>query len=106
MNALRPGSSSGGCSTRRKLYSAPSRCWASVNETPRSKLKSLRSDDAQVNPHPIRRLYAASLSTGARDTQIIVTSRCSGCTIPRSNSSAANEQLVQPASQSGPNMKW
>ncbi len=69
-------------------------------------MKSLRSDDAHVKSQPIRRLYAASFSTGARDTQIIVTSRCSRWTIPRSNSSAANEQLGQPASQSGPNMKW
>src|SRR5260370_34347614 len=39
----------------------PSRCCSSVNETLKSRLKSLPSEDAQGNVHPIRRLYALQL---------------------------------------------
>src|SRR5687768_15136391 len=52
-----------------KLYSTfPERCCSSVNETLKSKLKSLPCEDAQGKIHPIRRLYACSFATGARDT--------------------------------------
>src|SRR5271165_6292479 len=53
----------------------PSRCCSSVNETLKSKLKSLPSEDAQGNVHPIRRLYACSFASGARDTAESVTTR-------------------------------
>jgi hypothetical protein len=45
-----------------------------VTETLKSKLKSLPSEDAQGNIHPIRRLYACSFARGARDTAESVTS--------------------------------
>ena len=51
------------------VYSmAPSRCCSSVNETLKSKLKSLPSEDAQGNVHPIRCLYTCNFASGARDT--------------------------------------
>ena len=46
----------------------PSRCCSSVNQTLKSELKSPPNDDAQGNVHPIRRLYACSFASGARDT--------------------------------------
>src|SRR5882672_7786752 len=52
----------------------PSRCCSSVNRTLKSTLKSLPSEDAQGNVHPIRRLYACSFARGARDTAESVTS--------------------------------
>src|SRR5215217_272340 len=55
-------------SSPRKLYSVSSRIPSSVNEALKSKLKSLLNDDAQGNDHPIRRLYACSFESGARDT--------------------------------------
>jgi hypothetical protein len=45
-----------------------------VNETVKSKLKSLPSEDAHGNVHPIRRLYGWMAAMGARDTAIIATS--------------------------------
>jgi hypothetical protein len=52
----------------------PWRCCCSVNETLKSKLKSPPSEDAQGNVHPIPRLYACSLASGARDAAESVTS--------------------------------
>jgi hypothetical protein len=40
----------------------------------KSKLKSPPSEDAQGKFHPIRRLYACSFASGARDTAESVTS--------------------------------
>jgi len=45
-----------------------------VNETLKSTLKSLPREDAQGNVHPIRRLYACSFASGARDTAQSMTS--------------------------------
>jgi len=45
-----------------------------VNETLKSKLKSLPSEDAQRKLHPILCLYAWIAAIGARDTAIIETS--------------------------------
>src|SRR6516162_7681603 len=60
---------------RRQLYStSPLRCCSSVIEALKSKLKSLPSEDVQGNVHPIRRLYACSLASGARDTAHSITS--------------------------------
>jgi hypothetical protein len=39
-----------------------------VKETLKSELKWLASEDAQGKFHPIRRLYACSFASGARDT--------------------------------------
>ena len=50
------------------VFDASSRCCSSVNETLKSELKSLPNEDAQGNVHPIRRLYACSFASGARDT--------------------------------------
>src|SRR5205814_5935765 len=50
--------------------------------------------------------YAASCSYGARETATKVTSRAWRCTTFGSKLSAQKEQLLQPASSSGPNMKW
>src|SRR6266481_1868840 len=43
----------------------PSRCCSSVNQTLKSKLKSLPNEDAHGNVHPIRRLYGCSFARGA-----------------------------------------
>src|SRR5213078_4341878 len=80
---------------RWELYStAPSRCCSSVTETLKSKLKSLPSEDAQGNAHPIRRLYACSLASGARDTAESVTSWFARWTTKPSNPSAIAEHDV------------
>ncbi len=75
----------------------PSRCCSSVNETLKSKLKSLPSEDAQGNVHPIRRLYACSFASGARDTAESVTSWLARWTAKPSNPSAIVEQDGHPA---------
>src|ERR1700739_1151072 len=77
---------------RRYLYSTPSRCCSSVNETLKSKLKSPPAEDAQGNVHPIRRLYACSFASGARDTAESVTSWFARWTTKPSNPSAIVEQ--------------
>ena len=53
----------------------------------------------------MRSLYARSFSNGAREAQIIVTSRARRWTTMPSMVSAIEEQVVQPASYVGPNMK-
>ena len=68
-------------------------------------MKSLPYDEYQGKVQPIRSRNAASFSYGARDTATSVVFRTCSCRslpIP----SAADEQLGQPWSQSGPNMKW
>ena len=45
-----------------------------MTETLKSKLKSLFSEDAQGKFQPIRRLYACSFASGARDTAQSITS--------------------------------
>ena len=45
----------------------PSRCCASVKKTLKSALKSPPNEDAQGNVHPIRRRYACSFASGARE---------------------------------------
>src|SRR5947207_11392835 len=57
----------------------PLRCCSSVNETLKSGLKSPPNEDAQGNVHPIRRLYACSFASGARDTAESVTSWFARC---------------------------
>src|SRR5919198_4715413 len=65
----KPDVSRGRGGSRRQLYSIPpSRCCSSVNHTLKSRLKSLPNEDAQGNAQPIRRLYACSFASGARDT--------------------------------------
>ena len=61
------------------------------------KLKSLPSEDAQGNVHPIRRLYACSFASGARDTAESVTSWFARWTAKPSNPSAIVEQVAHPA---------
>jgi hypothetical protein len=46
------------------------------------------------------------MSSGARETQSIVTSWLFRCTTKPSKQSAIDEQLGQPAVYGGPNMKW
>src|SRR2546426_5058580 len=70
----------------------PSRCCSSVNETLKSALKSLPNEDAQGNVHPIRRLYACSFASGARDTAESVTSWFAKWTTKPPNPSAIAEQ--------------
>jgi hypothetical protein len=74
-------------------------------EAPKSKLNSLASDDTQGNCQPSRRLYASSFSIGARETQRNVTSFAFRWGTTPLTLSAMDEQTVQPAVQSGPNMK-
>ena len=68
-------------------------------------MKSLPYEEYQGNVQPIRSRNAASFGYGARDTAtsvVLRTCSCRSLPIP----SAAEEQLEQPSSQSGPNMKW
>src|SRR6266481_1933366 len=58
----------------------PSRCCSSVNEALKSALKSPPNEDAQGKLHPIRRLYACSFASGARDTAEAVGDRRAGRT--------------------------
>src|SRR5271169_6011833 len=62
-----------------------------------SKLNSLPSEDAQGNVHRIRRLYACSFASGARDTAESVTSWFARWTTKPSNPSAIAEQDGHPA---------
>ena len=75
----------------------PSRCCSSVNQTLKSKLKSLPSEDAQGNVHPIRRLYACSFASGARDTAQSITSWLARWTTNPLKPSAIAEQDGHPA---------
>src|SRR5919108_6507649 len=84
----------------------PFRCCSSVNQTLKSELKSLPKEDAHGNVQPIRRLYACSFASGARDTAQSITSWLARCTTNPLKPSAIAEQDGQPAVQSGPNMKW
>jgi hypothetical protein len=63
----------------------------------KSKLKSLPSEDAQGNVHPIRRLYACNFASGARDTAPSVTSWFARWRTRPSNPSAIAEQDGHPA---------
>src|SRR5207302_2856922 len=60
-------------------------------------LKKKKSDDAQGNVHPIRRLYTCSFASGTRDTAESVTSWFARCTTKPSNPSAIVEQVAHPA---------
>src|SRR3977135_3271971 len=78
--------------SRWKLYSIPLRCCSSVKETLKSKLKSPPNEDAQGNVQPIRRLYACSFASGARDTAENAKSWFSRWTAAPLNPSAIDEQ--------------
>src|SRR5438067_5787819 len=100
--ALRP-AIGGSCS---RIGATHARVCSSLLEKPRSKLNSLLVDDIQGKLQPMRRLYACNFSSGACETQSMVTSRAFRWeTIPL-NPSAIDEQVVQPALQLAPNMKW
>ena len=73
------------------------RCCSSVKAAWKSGLKSLPPEDAQGKPHPIRRLYAWSLASGAREIAQNITSWWARWTVDRSNPSAMAEQAGQPA---------
>ena len=75
----------------------PSRCCSSVNQTLKSGLKSPPNEDAQGNVHPIRRLYACSFASGARDTAQSMTSWLARCTANPLKPSAIAEQDGHPA---------
>ena len=75
----------------------PSRCCSSVNETLKSELKSLSNEEAQGKVHPIRRLYACSFASGARETAQSITSWLARWTAKPLNPSAIAEQDGQPA---------
>ena len=77
-----------------------------MNEVLKSKLKSLSSEDAHGNVHPMRRLYAASAAIGARETATSPTSWFSRWTAKPLKPSAIAEHDGQPPVYSGPNMKW
>ncbi len=68
-----------------------------MNETVKSRLKSLLDEDAHGNVHPIRRLYACSFASDARDTAQSMTSWLARCTANPLNPSAIAEQDGQPA---------
>jgi hypothetical protein len=60
-------------------------------------LKSPPNEDAQGNVHPIRRLYACSFGSGARDTAQSITSWLARCSTDPLKPSAIAEQDGQPA---------
>jgi hypothetical protein len=68
-------------------------------------LKLLPDEETQRKSQPIRRWYATSLSSGARDTTTNATSWCSKCGMLPAKPSVTAEQLGQPSVQSGSNMK-
>jgi hypothetical protein len=68
-----------------------------VNQTLKSKLKSLPNEDAQGNVHPTRRLYACSFASVARETAQSITSWLAKCTANPLKPSAIAEQDGQPA---------
>src|SRR6516225_3506904 len=74
----------------------PSRCSSSVNQTLKPRLKSPPNEDAHRNVHPIRRLYACSFASGARDTAQSITSWLARCTANPLKPSAINEQAGHP----------
>ena len=54
-----------------------------VNDTPKSRLKSLPADDTHLKRQPMRRRNASSLGYGEIDTATSVTSRAARCgTVP------------------------
>jgi hypothetical protein len=53
-----------------------SNCSSAVKPTLKSALKAPPNDDAHGNVQPMRRLYAASFGSGARDTAQSITSWC------------------------------
>jgi hypothetical protein len=68
-------------------------------------LKSLPYDEYQGKVQPFFALKASILSIGARETTAIVVSRaCRWARLPYW--STRPEQLEQPSSHSGSNMKW
>ena len=68
-----------------------------MNQTLKSKLKSPPNEDAQGNVQPIRRLYACSFASGARDTAQSITSWLARWTTKPLKPSAIAEQDGQPA---------
>src|SRR2546422_9930288 len=85
-------------SIERKLYStAPAVHSSLVCVTWKSQLKVLPDEDAQGNVHPIRRLYACSFASGARDTAASVTSWFARWTTEPLKPSAIAEQDGHPA---------
>ena len=77
-----------------------------MNDTWKSRLKSLPKDETHGKRQPIRFLNASILARGARETIVSVTSRAARCASAPSRWSDTKEQLGQPSCQSGPNMKW
>src|SRR3954452_13334007 len=103
-NALIPGPSYGRfagstCqpSSGRKLYEPPFATDSSVNDTLKSKLKSLRPDDAHGKFHPMRSRYAPSFASGARETAVNATSWFWRWRCVSSKPSAIDEQLGHPS---------
>src|ERR1039458_6956434 len=85
-------------SALRKLYSTAPDCHSSlVCAAWKSWLKSLPDEDAQGKLQPIRRLYACSFASGARDTAQSVTSWFARWTTEPLKPSAIAEQDGHPA---------
>ena len=61
----------------RKLYDPPVATDSSVNDTLKSKLKSLRPDDAHGKLHPIRSRYASSFCTDCSSSTRRMRGACS-----------------------------
>src|SRR4029079_514843 len=92
-------------SRSRKLYDPPSAIDSAVNDTLKSKLNSLRPDDAHGKLQPMRSRYASSFGKGARDTAVNATSWFCRCRCVSSKPSATPEQLRHASSPSGADMK-
>ena len=74
-----------------------SRVCSMLLEKPRSVLNSLLADDTQGKLHPIRRLNACNVSSGACETNSMVTSRAFRCGSTPLTLSAIDEQVGHPA---------
>ncbi len=84
----------GSCSS---IGSAHSRVCSWLLEKPRSVLNSLLADDTQGKLQPIRCLNACNVSSGACETNSMVTSRALRCGRTPLTLSAIEEQVGQPA---------
>src|SRR4029450_12014643 len=92
----------GSCSA---IDSTHSRVCPSLLEKPGAELKSVRAVETQGILQPMRRLYACSLSSGACERKVNVTSRACRCGSRPSMPSAIDEHVGQPASSLGPTLQ-
>src|SRR5260370_8366510 len=84
------------------IGAAHSRVCSWLLEKPRSVLNSLLADDTQGKLQPIRRLNACNVSSGACETNSMVTSRAFRCGRTALTLSAIEDQARPPPAYPGP----